>query len=485
MPDLSVYSAGGPQAGPTSWQEVLLHGSDVRRVRFSGTLPAELSFQGNFIECSFDDVTWSGSNLQRCDWKDCHLKSVTFIDCDLGHAAILTNAFTSCRFIRCRFPDTSISDCTFLNCEFEECDLTHIIIKNSRFEAVRFSRCGTSNRIVESSILHDTTWEGMDIEADLLIGNFGLSRDQLSNCRLFRRLPQGARDVHDWSQVDEVFAGRELGLIERFRLSYFNTGSIDGDPDLLDRALDPRQWTGDAPIPASFASLLMSFSQFLLIQYAEGKCRFYPLLRFYGGNFDLLEWLAKQPELLPLYQASAGVHYTLNNEVSHFMAVLQRVFAAHGTSLVTHVGANGPLDTEHFDAFFKEIGLSGVRAISVRPRNSPVDLGVAAADSHTLLAFLALLLACRTKFDLRKQADSEGLDQEGAKGQSLIVFQTGQSLTKPGEFEISVNTLLPRSLQLELRLTMSMGMFKKAGRVLVELIGSEKKGGQAVQDGPQ
>ena len=150
---------------------------------------------------------------------------------------MITNAFAECRFVRCRFPDTGVSDCSFTGCDFEDCDFTSIIVKSSRFEECLFSHCTTSNRLIESSLLPRTDWRGMELAIALVTGNFGLRQSELADCRLVSRIGGGEEIT-----TSATVAVSDLSPIERFRLAYFRSGEVDGDPATLEAALDLRNW---------------------------------------------------------------------------------------------------------------------------------------------------------------------------------------------------------------------------------------------------
>jgi uncharacterized protein YjbI with pentapeptide repeats len=451
--------------------------ADLRRLRFSGKAKAGQSFSGNFVECRFEGVELENINFARCDWKDCYVYDTTFLDCNLGSASLITNSFETCRFVRCRFPDTGISNSSFRDCSFELCDFTNVVMKSNRVDRTLFSKCKTSNRIIESSLLIDTHWVEMALEIGLLLGNFGLREADLEKCTFYRKTANREARVLDLSELG-VESDLQLSPIERFRVAFFRTGTAEGDADALENTLNPRNWVGDAIIESSFGALLTNFTQFLLALYNADHLPAYAILRLHTHNFELLEWLAGQEELLSLYQIAAGVHLTLTREVDSFASLLQVMVDAFGQSHVIHIEANGPLEKAFYEQLFEELGLIGVRIESVTPRNSPVELSIPFLDYSTSMALVAIVLASRTKFELSKiqRADGKKLASSAAShkpplaSQQLITFQSGFSPERPSEFQINVRTLLPRSLLLDLHLSFSVALFKKVRGVLVNLM---------------
>ncbi len=451
--------------------------TDLRRLRFGGKPRPGQAFSGNFVECLFEEAELQDINFSRCDWKDCHLFNTVFFDCDMGSASLITNSYENCRFIRCRFPDTGISDCSFRHCIFEGCDLSNIVMKSNTVTETAFLSCTTSNKIIESSLLIDTHWADTPIELGMILGNFGLRKGDLENCTLY--VKQANRELHqvNWDDLVTMHEVQFLSSIERFRLSFFLNGSADGDEKDLECALNPRNWSADAIIEASFSSLLTSFAQFLLILYGSNKIALYAVLRFHTNNFELLEWASEKEELASLYQAAAGVHLTFTREVDSFVNLLQSIVSAHAQSLTAKVAAEGPLDKSYYEDFFNELGQKGIRIVSVRPRNSPVELAISFMDYGTLMAGIALILSARTKFELSKIAARKDhsvrrqiVREQVPDNQQVIRFQSGFSADRPSEYEINVRTLLPRSLLLDLNLSLSVAAFKKVRRVLLNFL---------------
>jgi uncharacterized protein YjbI with pentapeptide repeats len=466
--ELLVLDAGG---GATPVGDGLLSSiepGDVRRRRLTGQPSPGQAFHNNVVESRLENIDFLSIDFSRCDWKDCRFDDVVYVDCDMSNATFLTNAYSRCRFIRCRFGDTGVSDCTFMECVFEDCDLKSIIVKSSRFEACEFIACDTSNRIIESSLLIHTLWRDMRLEIALVTGNFGLQRSQLLDCDLVYRIKSETPQ-----SVATDLVSLDLNPIERFRYAYFETGLIDEDPAALEAALFLPSWTREAVVHASFGGQLSDLCQFLLKLYEDGDAPTYPLLILHTRNFELLEWLGERPDMRALYQVVAGVHLLLTREVDAYVAQLSALNLAIADRREVHFAAEGPLDVGYFQTWIEDrAGLRGAKVVSVRPRNSPIDLGVLFADNSALVAALALFLACRTKFEL---TDISGRTAGRGTGRarpdrSLVAFSAGFSKTRPSEYELNVQTILPRSLLLDLQLSMNVAVFQRVRAVLVDIL---------------
>lgn len=469
MGDMLV-STGGRSLTPLSsglLNDIPRAGNDIRRARIKGAVSPGQRFSGNFVECRVEDAEFRQIDFTRCDWKDCRVTGSVFEDCDLGHASFITNSFEHCRFIRCRFPDTGISDSRFSSCELTGCDLSAVIIKGSRFEDTTFDSCRTSNRIIESSLLLDTTWKSMEIDARLIFGNFGLRRSECVECRLVTRPSSETVVAHDWSGLQAISAQSDPSPVEHLRTRYFESQDIEGDEDALAAALDLRNWGSDAVVEASLAAQLSTFAQFLLALFERDRSPIYPILILHSRNFEILTWLEGRATSAGLYQVAAGVHWILTREVEAFAKLVDEVTSGVANQRSIHLGAEGPIDPSFFRAWLDQQGLSDVAVVSVRPRNSPVDLQLAWQDGAGLVALIALFLACRTKIELSKLPKQTGVQTQATQ---VVAMSAGFSPARAAEYELSVRTLLPRSLMLDLRLGVNVSVFLRARRVLIDLL---------------
>jgi uncharacterized protein YjbI with pentapeptide repeats len=438
---------------------------NIRGKRITGRPQAGQTFRGNFVECRLKEIIAENIDFGRCDWKDCKVTDSRFVDCHLGEASMITNDFESCEFVRCKFTDTSVSDSSFLGCTFKECDFRDVIIKASRFDDVTFDECLTSNRLIESSLLLRTAWRRMEMDFAIVTGNFGLRRADLIEC--------------EFSDTDRDPEARAIALptlsaLERFRIAYFECGSVDADPAALEAALDLRNWGTGAFVQGSVGLQISGLSQFLLALYEREEIAVYPVILLHSNNFRFLEIVAAQPHAKALYQIIAGVHLALTRVTDEF-AVELTAFTKHvHWRRRLHLAALGPADVAHFEKWLNEQGVTGVEVVSVRPRNSPVELVVQFVTQGDFIAFAALLAATRTKMELTRLGAVES-SQHGNAGQTtpdqaMLSFSAGFSLDHPSVYELNVQTLLPRSLLLDLRLGLSVRVFSAARRVLVDLL---------------
>ncbi|WP_329741435.1 pentapeptide repeat-containing protein [Dyella sp. A6] len=450
-------------------------GNDVRRLRLTGTFAPWQQFSGNFAESRIHDAEFRNIDLDRCDWKDCRVTDVVFDNCDLGHASFITNSFERCEFIECRFPDTGISDCVFKECVFDRCDLKHIIIKSSHLEKSSFFSCETSNRVIESSLLIDTAWASMDIDARLIFGNFGLLKSEFQHCSLVTRTSMGEDVKCEWSALGEIASESELSPVEYLRYRNFETENLEADEGAFESALDLRNWKSDVAVQASFGAQLSSFAQFLVALFERDRLPVYPLLILHSRNFEILKFLEQRPEAAGLYQEVAGIHWVLARHATAFLEAVENWSAAFAETKILHVAAVGPLDEDYFRNWFAEVGINGIEVESVRPRNSPIDLALGFVNHKALVGFVAAFLSTRFKVSLSK---TPRLGEEGGAkvkvSNDVFAISMGLMPSKSGEYQLSVKTLLPNSFLLGLQLSMSVAFFQKVRRVLVDLLSSEQ-----------
>lgn len=465
--------------------------ADIQGRHFIGKPLKGQSFHGNFVECRFEQVVLEDMDFSRCDWKDCSLEDTIFIRCKLDHSSLISNQYRSCKFIRCIFTDTSISECDLVDTFIDSCDLRHIIIKSAKVQDSHIIRCQTSNRIIESSILLNTKWIETDVEAALVLGNFGVENSDLEHCVLYVRAPNGTRERGSWDDLETRQPYAPLSPIERFRLAYFRTGTADGDADALQTAIELTNWKAETLVQASFGSLLSNFADFLLTLYAADKLPAYAILLFHSANYKLLDWLSSRARLAGgLHQVVGGVHWALSREVQDIAAVIHVLIDMIGASAVLRFAAEGPLDCGYYEELLNQIGMTGVSVVAVRPRNSPVDLALQFADRSWLMTMVALFVACHTKVGLlrlpakvaqgRRGRSGLSADQEMFVHHQIISLESGFGLSRPDAYDIRMQTLLPSSLLLDLRLSLSVSSFKRATETLKEILGWD---GDASKDG--
>jgi hypothetical protein len=305
----------------------------------------------------------------------------------------------------------------------------------------------------------------MDLEIGLITGNFGVKETDLIQCDIVRFDDQKQKIP---VALEELLDSRsQWSVLERFRLAYFRSGSVEGDPEILEEAIDPRNWTVDAPIRASLGALVGLFSQFLLAEYTNDVMTFYPILRFHARNYLLLEWLTKRREQPSLYQAVAGVHLTLTREIEEFLAVVEAVAREFSELAPIHLAAEGPLDSKYFANLLGELGFTGIFVGSVMPRNSPVDLAVTVSDHPWLIALVALVLSTRTRIELGSVcpvvAQPHHKDASNSpQVNQLVTITTGFLQPDKDDFVVSIRTIMPRSLLLDLHLEISLRLLKRA-----------------------
>jgi hypothetical protein len=304
----------------------------------------------------------------------------------------------------------------------------------------------------------------MDIEVGLITGNFGLKERDLSGCALVRFGQDRQRRA---LSLDEVISSENWSTLERFRFSYFRSGSVEADAALLEKATDPRHWTGDASIQASLGALLSLFAQFLLAEFENNAMTFYPLLRFHTNNFALLDWLTQRHHLSQLYQTVAGVHLTLTREVDAFLDVVETRVALLSSSDEIHLAAEGPAQVGYFASLFADVKFDGISVLAVRPRNSPVDVALAVSNHPWLVGLVALVLSTKTKLELQSlekgQPVSPGAQaQDVPQTSQLVAVKTGfLESSNSNIFSISIRAVMPRSLLLDLHLDIDFSLIKR------------------------
>ena len=319
----------------------------------------------------------------------------------------------------------------------------------------------------------------MAVDARLIFGNFGLLSSELEQCALVVRSSDGGILEYDWTNLGQAASQSDLSPIEYLRYRNFETEDLELDEDALEAALDLRNWKGDVSVQASFGAQLSSFAKFLIALFERDRLPVYPLLILHARNFEALSQLEGRPEFLGLYEKVAGVHWMLAKQAETFLHAVEEWHKVLSRTKILHVAAEGPVDSHYFESWLGETGLGNIKVLSVRPRNSPVDLALLFEHHSSLVGFVALFLSTKTKIRLAKVPQLTGVgQQESSSNNEIDIFAISMGLasSQNSDYQLSIKTLLPKHFLLDLQLGMKVAVFQKARKILVDLLSTEQEG---------
>lgn len=463
--------------------------NDIVRHRLTGLLPPLPNLGTvNFVESILFEVNASGVDFAECDFKDSLLKNSHFTDCRFESSTFATCFLADCTFHNCRFYNVGIHSSDFRRVTFSDCDLTNLLIKSSRFTDCRFVDCTTSNKLLEMSAIDNTLFQGTDIQSQTITSNFGLTAQCLQGGRIRDGRIREKFVFLQPADLQELCKRLDLSPVEKLRIEYFLTGSLMQGSQYLDEALDLGRWLKTYKNPGSFVELLDSFSDFIAHLYEKNQLLVHTILLLHHVTSRLIDVIPNVDEFRRVALSLGGTHMTLSRVVEDYLDVLSRY--VDGTQETVTFLVNGPEDRAFYLEQLSEWFEGGdVQITRLVPHNSPLELELTATNSAALLSFIAVFLATRTKFELKKIQAAKAPTtrprkrRHGDNRSSLPVSSPGPeklfSLTAGLEdgpqrkYQIQVMSVLPGSLMATFRLEFGTRIAGRLRHLLVELLSED------------
>ena len=463
--------------------------NDVIRYRLTGTIPIGPDFKiVNFVGCTFDAVTAEGIDFSECDFKDTLLREVRFSDCSFNGATFATSFFSDAEFNNCIFYNLAVHNCEFHKVTFIGCNLTNLLVKSSRFSESLFQNCVTSNKICEMSTLFNVSFEGTPIQIETITNNFGLKSNNISGSIIRSGRARESHRSLDFEELGRLVNSLDLSVLERLSLEYFLRHTFLNGSILLDQSLDITQWTRIYRNPGSFVELLDKFAEFLVYAYDEGKSTIHPILLLHHVTGSLVNSISPGEKLHSVAVSLGGIHLILSRIVEDFLRVLELISQRIGTTVSFLV--DGPADLGYFEIILDPWIKSDDLLISKLERNSPLTMELTAAKVVSLIPFIAAFLATRAKIeitrlknDLEKAAEPKGErhlsrsksskvspEQSQETPRSILSISSGWESTSKTSYELRVQSLMPGSLLLDLRLNFSTTLAQRLRSIVLLLL---------------
>lgn len=439
----------------------------------------------NIVLSTIRDLESDSGSFSYVDCKDSHFQSSRFEGCCFDFAALINCEFRNCIFSNCTFHNVSITSVEFFSVEFRDCALDHMVIEDCRFWNCIFSNCTTSNKLFEFCLLADCIFENVDLQIQTLIGNFGISHNNLVDCRI-RDSSTGERfNYMSGKNIEAVACSTD---IEAFKIGYFLNPKIalEGSEE-IDRIFEPEAWLGTAKIPLTFANLIHLTKEFLFYLYDKEHCFYHSLIRFHS----LTGLLVKSDRLSENAQITVyGVHIALAKTVEQF---IDRVIStAKRARNPLRLQVLGPVDRHHYlNEYPYVFDFPGLTITNVRKMNSPNELMLGWSQYTHLLPVIALFLASRLKFELTDTSEKLKLERASVQGSAqsdnllpqpssetkkLVQLQVGFDQQNPTDFGVTLKSIFPGDLLMEFGLHISTkNVAKIKGFLLRILEGSEGK----------
>jgi hypothetical protein len=433
----------------------------------------------NIVLSRIVDLISDGGSFSYVDCKDSHFESAIFVGCEFDFAALINCEFRDSHFSGCSFHNVSVTGVDFHNVSFVGCALDHMVIENCRFWDCKFEKCTASNKLFEFCLLADCTFCSTDIQIHTIIGNYGITSSNLTECGIRDR---SVGEDYRLMSNEDIRLFNVSTAVEEFKVAYFLEPSIviEGSPH-FDLLFEPEAWLGTAKIPLTFANLIRLTQEFLFYLYERQRCLTLPILKMHSLTGHLV-----QSERMSEAAATTvyGVHMALARVAESFITQVIQMGEAARNPLRLKV--LGPLIPAHYIQNYPYIfDHDGLTIQSVRRMNSPNELALAWSNYANLIPIIAVFLASRLKFELsertaintpkagRQDARAEGATNPGnlpEKLQSFFDLQVGFDRDNPFNYGVTLKSIFPGNLLVEFGLHLSTKQVSNTRAFLIDIL---------------
>jgi uncharacterized protein YjbI with pentapeptide repeats len=406
----------------TKLPEIHLSGSDaagvfeteLRNSKIGGILrdhrPAHAC---NIIESALESFCAERVDFTRCDFKDNAIRSCHFVDSKFDSNTFAYNAVVGTLFEQCSFNDSDIQQCDFEKTVFLRCDFRNLLVKACTFLQCEFRDCVTNNKVFETCRLSDCAFSGTELQAQSIAENFGVTSSQYDGVLREGRGDASHRKLtkKELAQWAKQFAVHPL---QRLSVDYFRNGNLLEGSQILDTCLTVETWVPRSRTAGSFALVLSRWSEFLIWLYERDQLVIHTLLRLHSTTDTLIQALESLGTHTPWISQVRGVHLSLARLVDHYLILLEESVGRIGNKVLLLVegGSSEEWYRRNLKAFFDRA--PDAKICRLVKRNSPWDLSIVISHGSILL-FMALFLATRTRLQLLKYGDRFVPQEEPSK----------------------------------------------------------------------
>ncbi|MCM5554142.1 pentapeptide repeat-containing protein [Pleomorphomonas sp. NRK KF1] len=420
------------------------------------------AFKNNFQRCAFRNCSINSCRWREVDFKDCAFTSTVFFDCDLSGGSTVSCTFSKCRFVDCDFTGAAFHECIYNDCLFERCKFQTSMIRNSRLSRCSFSSCETSNKLFDGCLLFDNIFNETRLDFRSIIDNFGLTIQQISSILIRNDRSYPGSTQHEFH--DSVYEYKELNPFEIFRLSFYLGGSEFSDGAILDSVFDPKSWTFMVRAPVNFSRLLQDFADFILFLYDGSSCPSLLVLKLSILSDEIWSTFAEKYEDAHLAQTAAGIHLQCLQRLDLLEQVSQLIASNGGNRIVYR--SFDDADDEQIAAVANDLSKKLKDAsVSIRPRNSPVDIVFTIGNSVTLLLGIYIFLNTRTRFQLQKIGKQPLAEEIG----TIVNFEIGGAQKEEMKSLLVISGSVPKVAHFRFDINFSGAMLKRLKDVIQDV----------------
>lgn len=365
---------------------------EIVQCLLTGTATIQTMFgRCNIVKCKADRFKTIGANLDGVDIKDCFFDNCSFSDTIFSNSATINCNYQLSTFYGCSFKYSSITNTTFESTIFEKCDLSNLVMEGCRFINCAFIDCKTSNKLIEESLLFNTTFKNMSIDICTILDNFGMSKYCTSNVDMIDGNGYIIQNAIISDEQLQTLLHKNISKAYKFKISYylnhelFNSGGL-----YIDNIFEIDTWLEICKNAVTFNNTLSLFYEFLSYNYEHGTIMLWPLLKLY----NLTSQLSNIPDIEKRYQiypSIMGIHMAVVRYVENYCIILQEYTKLHANNPIVLLVCAGPMDGEFYKKrLFPMLESGNIEIQKVIKHNSPNELFIFIHELGRILHDLSL-----------------------------------------------------------------------------------------------
>jgi hypothetical protein len=377
---------------------------ELRGARITGVLHDRSTPRAcNVIESVLHSFMTERVKFTRCDFKDNSIRSCHFNNTQFDSSSFAYNTVVETQFEGCSFHDTDMQHCEFNRTVFWKCNLANLLVKGCTFLECEFADCETNNKVFETCRLTDCRFVRTELQVQTIAENFGITSAGYDGLLRDGRGDSAHKKLErvkllQWATESSIHPLQRLS-VEYFLKPNFLDGSRTLDQCFAVETLVPRSRTA-----GSFALVLSRWSEFLIGLYEVDQLAMHSLLQLHRTTDRLLQELEGIGGHTPWIAQVRGVHLSLARVVDRYLLLLAAIVSRNHEEL--HLSVEGGSTPEWYYTHLRPLfhRAPAARITQLRQRNSPWDMSVIFTHG-SLLSFVALFLATRTRFEISRLED--------------------------------------------------------------------------------
>ena len=462
---------------------------EIRGAEITGTLRNNrVARTCNIIDSSIHSFIAESVDFTHCDFKDNAIRSCQFRDSAFGSSSWAYNTIIGSSFESCVFPDTDVQNCEVEGSLFLRCDLRNLLIKGCTFNRCTFQDCLTNNKVFETCRLTECSFHNTELQGQTIAENFGLKISDLKGTIRDNRLDRPHKRLSP-EQLSDWIQNNATHPLQKLNVHFFLTETLINGASSLDTCLNLTCWLPMFRTAGSFASVLNRWAEFLLWLYENNQLPIHTLIRLHSMTDGLLMGLGERHSQQQALATISGTHLLLARPVERYLILLDQYLTSesHQVSLLVEGHQN---KAYYYRALSPLFTRGPARITKLVKHNSPWDLGITFASSSSVIFFMGLFFATRTRIELSRIASKserlmlpdvaisnasqkQNIRKKPGKrtaNESILCLDFGGNHALRTNPSFRAKAYLPGNLVAELRLDVSSRQIGKFRKTLKDLL---------------